>query len=257
MIDLLNPLNLFLALAGGILPALIWLWFWLKEDGLHPEPRTLIMLAFLVGMLATAVSYPLEMFVDQHVVSGFTFEKFFLWAFIEEGLKWAAVMFIIVRTPYFDEPIDAVIYFVTAALGFAALENAMFLLAPLGQGENIAALRIENFRFVGATLLHVASSALPGLALAFAFFHSRGTRIGATILGLMGAVALHTLFNFSIINSEGKHIYWIFLTLWCTILAILYACEKIKRMDQNEILAPAITDLRVAPHSPLSSISTP
>lgn len=256
MIDLLNPLNVFFALIGGIFPALLWLWFWLKEDSLHPEPRTIIMLAFLVGMLATALSYPLEMFVDQHVISGFTFEKFFLWACIEEGLKWAGIVFIISRTPYFDEPIDAVIYFVTTALGFAALENAMFLLTPLGNGDNIAALRIENFRFIGATLLHVASSAIPGIMLATVFFRTRAIRLFMIIIGLFGAIALHTLFNFSIINSEGRHIYWIFLVLWCGILVILYACEKIKRMAPKEAPAPTIADLRVTPH-PLSPISTP
>ena len=45
---------------GGLLPALAWLWFWLREDSKHPEPRRLIALAFLAGMVAVAVAIPLE-----------------------------------------------------------------------------------------------------------------------------------------------------------------------------------------------------
>lgn len=227
--ELLTPFNVFIALIAGIIPALFWLWFWLREDRLHPEPRTLIMLAFLVGMLATALSYPLEMWVDNQV-PGFTFEKFAAWALIEEGLKWIGIMLLLIYTEYFDEPIDAVVYFITVALGFAALENALFLLTPLSQGDTLAVLKIDNFRFIGATLLHVAASALPGIALAVTFFRRPIRRAGAAAFGLTIAIALHTLFNFSIIVSEGRMLYGIFLILWSMILAVLYACERIKRM---------------------------
>jgi RsiW-degrading membrane proteinase PrsW (M82 family) len=39
------------ALLSGILPALLWLWFWLKEDNLHPEPRSLLIGSFIAGMI--------------------------------------------------------------------------------------------------------------------------------------------------------------------------------------------------------------
>jgi RsiW-degrading membrane proteinase PrsW (M82 family) len=42
------------AVLGGVLPPLIWLWFWLKEDTRRPEPKALIGLAFLSGILAIA-----------------------------------------------------------------------------------------------------------------------------------------------------------------------------------------------------------
>ena len=48
MITVFNtPDRFFLALTFGILPALLWLWFWLHEDRLHPEPRKTIMFMFL------------------------------------------------------------------------------------------------------------------------------------------------------------------------------------------------------------------
>jgi len=57
------------AAAGGILPALAWLWFWRREDSKNPEPRRLIALAFLVGMLTVALVIPVEKFVAPYLAS--------------------------------------------------------------------------------------------------------------------------------------------------------------------------------------------
>jgi RsiW-degrading membrane proteinase PrsW (M82 family) len=84
------------ALAGGILPALLWLWFWLKEDRLHPEPRRLIVLTFLAGMAMVAFALVLEQ-ATHYVFKSFGllgllngFVLLFLWALIEEISKFLA-----------------------------------------------------------------------------------------------------------------------------------------------------------------------
>ena len=219
----------FLALLGGILPAIFWLWFWQKEDKLHPEPRGLIILAFLVGMLATAIAYPVEKYIAEHV-QGSDFTLLALWAITEETLKFLGIYLVALRSKYFDEPIDAVIYFVTIALGFAALENAMFLFNPLGDGDALATILLGNYRFIGATLLHVAASGLIGVMLAFSFYDLRSKRVWSSLIGLVLAIALHTLFNFSIIISEGTYLYQIFVGLWIFVIGIILACEKIKML---------------------------
>jgi len=43
------------ALFGGILPALVWLVFWLREDKKNPEPKKLILRTFLFGMGAVMI----------------------------------------------------------------------------------------------------------------------------------------------------------------------------------------------------------
>ncbi|KKW26148.1 MAG: hypothetical protein UY70_C0035G0005 [Candidatus Kaiserbacteria bacterium GW2011_GWB1_52_6] len=48
------------AAAGGLLPALAWLWFWRREDAPHPEPRRLIALAFAAGMITVALVIPVQ-----------------------------------------------------------------------------------------------------------------------------------------------------------------------------------------------------
>ena len=229
MANHITPSMVFLALLGGILPAVFWLWFWLKEDKLNPEPRGLIILAFLGGMLATAATYPIEKSIAVHV-DGSDMTLLFLWAVTEETLKFLAIYIIALRSKYFDEPIDAVLYLITIALGFTALENAMFLINPLGDGDAIATILLGNFRFIGATLLHVAASAIVGISLALSFYSKRAKRQFAAFIGLFGAIALHTIFNFSIIVSEGAYLNEIFVGLWVFILGILLICEKIKRI---------------------------
>jgi|SRR3989338_4308753 len=225
----ITPSMVFIALLGGILPSVFWLWFWLKEDDIHPEPRGLIILSFLVGMLATALAYPIEQFIAVNV-NGSDLLLLSLWAITEEVLKFLGIYLIALRSRYFDEPIDAVIYFMTIALGFAALENTMFLFNPLVGGDTMATLLLGNFRFIGATLLHVGASGFVGVMLALSFYEVRAKRRIASIVGLLGAITLHTLFNFSIIMSEGAYLYQIFVGLWIFVIGILFFCEKIKKL---------------------------
>lgn len=219
----------FFALLGGILPTVFWLWFWLKEDELHPEPRGLLILSFLVGMLATACAYPIEKFIAANVSTN-DLTLLTLWAITEETLKFLGVYIIALKTKYFDEPIDGVIYLITIALGFSALENSMFLLNPLGGGDMLATVLLGDFRFIGATLLHVAASGVVGIAIALSYYSSKWNKRAWLSLGLVSAIVLHTTFNFSIIISEGAYLYEIFIGLWTFILGILLVVEKIKRM---------------------------
>jgi RsiW-degrading membrane proteinase PrsW (M82 family) len=153
-----------------------------------------------------------------------------LWAITEETLKFVGVYIVALKSKYFDEPIDAVIYLVTIALGFSALENTMFLINPLGSGDPLATLLLGDFRFIGATLLHVATSGTIGIALALTYYHTTMEKRLWLGLGLVAAVVLHTAFNFFIIVSEGSYLYQIFIGLWTFILGMLLVCEKIKRM---------------------------
>lgn len=226
----LTPTMVFFALLGGILPTVFWLWFWLKEDDLHPEPRGLLILSFLVGMLATACAYPIEKFIAANLPHSNDLALLSLWAVTEETLKFLGIYIVALKSKYFDEPIDGVIYLITIALGFSALENTMFLINPLGSGDTLATVLLGDFRFIGATLLHVAASATVGVAIALSYYSETWEKRIWLLVGLMGAIVLHTTFNFSIIVSEGAYLYEIFIGLWTFILGILLVCEKIKRM---------------------------
>jgi RsiW-degrading membrane proteinase PrsW (M82 family) len=183
----------------GLLPSLLWIFFFLQRDS-HPEPNYLLTKTFLMGIIIS----PLAVFLqasfskvgawgppDIFAADG---SLFFLWAaLVEEFLKFLAVWIIALRDPAFDEPVDAMIYMMMAGLGFAAIENILVLFRTIPNGIH-ATLTIWILRSVGATLLHALSCSLMGyfLALSWFFRHHQKKLI---VLGLTVATLFHFAFN--------------------------------------------------------------
>ncbi|PIQ69299.1 MAG: hypothetical protein COY22_01625 [Candidatus Tagabacteria bacterium CG_4_10_14_0_2_um_filter_40_13] len=239
MANTITSIDVFFAFVGGLLPALLWLWFWLRED-LHPEPRRILLLTFTAGMVMAIVALFLEQGTNVLITKWFVFLPkwlfsvilLFVWAAIEEIAKYIAARRAALRLSSFDEPVDALIYLITAALGFAALENILFLLKVFGGHGMLAGLITGNLRFLGATLLHVVSSAIVGASVAFSFFHKE--KLMRNVLGgLLFATILHTLFNFFIINSGDTNLFKILIPLWLAVVILFFIFEKIKGLKNN------------------------
>ena len=129
-----NPKIWGLAFILGIIPSLLWLWFWLQEDKKNPEPKSVLSVVFLMGIVSVIFVIPIQKFIEAHV--GTHELQLLLWATAEEIVKYFAVVIVIYRTNLADEPIDWPIYMITAALGFAALENALFLVQPISSNHS-------------------------------------------------------------------------------------------------------------------------
>lgn len=223
---------LFIAFIGGLLPSLLWLLFWLLEDRCEPEPKKYLFLTFLVGMFAVVLVLPFEKLACLYLIQGMCpshppLSVLFAWAILEELFKIGAAV-IALRSWALDEPIDAIIYMVTAALGFAAMENALFLLGPLHTGNLSITIVTGDLRFIGATLLHILASATVGLAMALAFYRSALARRWYFGVGVILAVALHTTFNFLILTGGVGVMFSAFICIWAGIVAILLFTEKVK-----------------------------
>lgn len=218
--------------AGSFLPALFWLWFWLREDKKRPEPTGLLTLTFIAGIVAVFLVLPLEwlaydLFKDTPLLITL--------AVIEELIKYAALYAIALRSRYFDEPIDAMIYAITVALGFSAMENFLYIANIIKESGAVIGALNGNLRFVGATLLHLVSSAAVGVAIAFSFYKTRAQKMSFLFLGLTTASLLHISFNLSIIKTESiGEILTIFFYLWICIVVLMFLFEKIKRIRPTE-----------------------
>ena len=224
----MQSIHFAVAFLGALIPALFWLWFWLREDKERPEPYSLIALAFISGMIVVPLALPLQkwalgLFQD--------FNLIFVWVVIEESLKYAVALALVLWHKDVDEPIDLIIYMITVALGFAALENALFMFNPLVAGDLTNSIITGNFRFLGATLLHVLASGTVGAFLALSFYKSNTVKLLAGIFGLCIAIVLHALFNFFIIDASGEAILGVFLFVWMGIILLFLIFEKVKIIE--------------------------
>lgn len=215
------------ALVGGVVPALVWLAFWLREDYKHPEPRGLILRTFLLGMSAVILVLPFQKLVDV-LLPGVILPAIILWVVLEEIFKLGAAYFGGLRSVEDNEPVDPIIYMITAALGFVALENALFIFGPLLGDDFTKSLVTGNLRFIGASLLHVISSSIIGVSLAFSFYKSRKTHLTLTALSLVVAILLHTGFNFAIVRWDNAGAVLAFGLVWVGVVLLLLAFEKAK-----------------------------
>ncbi len=226
-----------LAFLLGLIPALIWMWFWLKEDA-HPEPARILTLSFLGGMVAVLFALPIQRLIydllSSFGVSCFTPQDilcFSLWAAIEEIVKFVFVYFIALQRKTTDEPIDDIIYLIVSALGFVTLENTLFLRDLVQQGAFLDIIQSDNLRFIGASLLHVMSSATIGIMMALSFYKSKITKAYYLIIGLILAISLHSIFNLLIMNNVN--IFLTFGLVWAGIIAILLLFEKVKKVSNT------------------------
>ncbi len=228
--------NIF-ALVIGLLPSFVWLYFFIREDERHPEPKRLILYAFLAGCLST-------FFVigPQSLIQGFMpkigFDPYspaslFVLGAIEELFKFIAVYVVIAWRRDFDEPIDAMIYMIVAALGFAAVEN----IASVFKGGDLlmggpSQVDIASLRFVGATLLHSLASAIVGYYWGLSLIH-RAPLSRYIAEGIGVATLLHAVFN-SLILIFSPESFVATLVLVAASFFILNDFEILKSYDGRE-----------------------
>jgi RsiW-degrading membrane proteinase PrsW (M82 family) len=227
--------NFAIAFVAGLIPTLFWLWFWLREDREQPEPWGLIIIAFLAGMAVVPIALPLQkialdLYQGENLI--------WAWVTIEEVLKYVAALAVVLWHKAVNEPIDLIIYMIVIALGFSALENALFVFNPLMQGEIQEMLLTSKFRFIGATLLHVLASASIGVCLALAYYQSNRIKVLAGMLGVGIATLLHGFFNLFVMGANGGSIISIFLFVWFGIIILFFLFERVKILEAKHFGRP-------------------
>lgn len=219
----------------GLLPGVAWLAFYLREDLRHPEPKRLISYTFLAGAIITAFVLQAQLLINDWLISRglspYSFVSFLFLGGIEEFFKFLAVYLVVSRRKEFDEPLDAMIYMIVAALGFATVENVASIfqtnsLAFAGPGP----LETTILRFVGATLLHTLASGIVGYYWGKAIAKKAGYA-GLIFKGLLIATLLHAIFNYLIIKSEPVALPLAFLLF--VALFVLNDFEKLKLPDEK------------------------
>ncbi|HOX84399.1 MAG TPA: PrsW family glutamic-type intramembrane protease [bacterium] len=200
-----------ISVAGAVIPAVLLLIHFYRMDRLRPEPKGLILKIFFLGIAFTFLALGMESDVanlearlPDGVLWNAAFHAYLASAFIEETLKLLVVWLFVYRTVHFDEATDGIIYTITAGLGFACLENILYV---LNGGISLAVARA-----ISAVPLHALASGLMGYYIGRAKFAShRISKILLFIVGLTVAVLIHGTYNFLIFALSPINPLYVFL----------------------------------------------
>ena len=248
--------RLILYIIFGIIPSIIWLLYYLKKD-LHPEPKKMILKVFLFGMLVTVPVFFIEMGLASFLKQLQPFPLFTAYPWVNDVLKWFIVIalteellkYLVVKLAVFssyelDEPLDIMLYMVVGALGFAALENILYLFSPIDGLSFQAVLQttamVSFIRFIGATFLHTLCSALLGYFLVLSFMHIKRKML-FTMTGIVLAVGMHGLYNFSIMQLQTPFNFLVPVAILISLaLVIIFEFDRIKKLNHICEIEPSI-----------------
>lgn len=194
---------------AGVAPGLALLSYFYLRDQFDQEPILMVFKTFLMGAIIT---FPI-MFIQyvmsvEQILQGSLLSAFLSAALFEEFFKWFVLFFAIYQHAEFDEPYDGIVYGASISLGFATVENILYLAA---NGVSFA---------LGRALLPVSSHALFGVIMGYylgkAKCQTEENKKRWIFYSFFVPFILHGLYNF-ILLSEKNWVYYILpfmLFLW-------------------------------------------
>jgi protease PrsW len=177
-----------LALAPG---AAIGLYIYWKDEH-EREPIGLLIKSFFMGVISTLItlliSWPINQLIpiDPNSISQQAVHAFLLVALIEEFSKFIFVYWVLYPNKNFNEPYDGIVYSVVVSLGFAGLENILYI---SNGGVETAILRMFT-----AVPAHASFGVLMGYFLGKAKFEHKKAHYAIYALGV--ATLFHGAYDY-------------------------------------------------------------
>ena len=134
-----------IAFVSAVVPVLLLLYFIYRKDKYQPEPLGKLLLAFFVGCLSVIPAIIMESGImllappaDSMPVLNGLFTGYLVAGTSEELCKLLLLLLVIWRSPHFDEYFDGIVYAAYLSLGFACVENVMYVFQ--GEDQMVTAL---------------------------------------------------------------------------------------------------------------------
>jgi RsiW-degrading membrane proteinase PrsW (M82 family) len=180
-------LGLFLAL----IPAIVWIAFFLQQDRSEPEPKRLIARTFAFGALAAgAAAIPFASYVTSQSIAYYSNPIIRLIltilsiSLMQEVLKVAMVRYVVLGTSEFDRHPDGIVYGLASGIGFATVMTVAYILQTGGVVPLAGAIRaVDN------ALVHGALGAVSG------YYLGRVKIDGKNLLWMMTGLTIVTVVN--------------------------------------------------------------
>ena len=183
-----------------ILPSILIIIFFVNSDRFR-EPTSEILKVFFYGILITIPAYFLNSFfasiLYQTKLHHSLIGSFFTAAPIEEGLKLAVMYYLVFKMKDFNEPLDGIVYGVSASLGFATLENFYYVYV-LSDTFNTSAMSLAALRAFSAIPAHAVFGIFMGYFFMKYAFIKKGDNL---IFAFVVPFALHGCYNLFVYSN--------------------------------------------------------
>ncbi len=204
-------------ISAGIAPGLALLCYFYLKDRYDTEPISMVFRVFIFGSILVFpimfVQYVLEV---EGIFTSVLLRAFIATSLLEEFFKWFVLIYIVYQHIDFDEPYDGIVYGASVSLGFATVENILYLLA---NGVQFA---------LGRALLPVSSHALFGVIMGYYLgkgkFATRNHRTKWIVISLIFPFLLHGTYDFILLTQEQ----WVFYMLPFMVFLWWFGLRKVK-----------------------------
>jgi len=191
-----------LLLALSIAPGLAIILFIYRKDSYDREPKRYLLVSFFLGMLSVIPAFILEtagkfLFGDMGRSSSIFFYAFFAFVVVaasEEASKFAMVKWYAYPKKTFDEPFDGIVYSVLVAMGFATVENILYV-----QKSGLGTAILRMFLSVPA---HASFGIIMGYYIGLAKFNKAKSTVYLA-MGLLLAIFFHGAFDFFLFLQDS------------------------------------------------------
>jgi len=190
-------MRVFWLLLVSLVPGLLWVYFFYRQDRYEPEPIRMIIKAFIYGALAVIPVGIIELPFANQITANTNLIKLFLLTILvigltEEFFKFAAVRYGIYPSEEFNEVMDGIIYAISVGLGFAVVENLLYTV--------VFGYQVGIIRAFITTLVHASLSGIAGYYLGLAKMQ-RGSEVRLITIGLGQVVLLHGIYDFLVVGN--------------------------------------------------------
>ena len=204
----------------AIAPAAALIIYFYKKDKYEKEPLKLLGKAFFAGVAATffamfigGLLLPFVSSINMPALRIF-FISFLVAGLVEEGFKFSALRLIIYNNEEFNEPYDGILYSVMVSLGFAALENILYVMSAYFKLGFLGLAQVGISRALFAVPAHALFGVIMGYYLGLAKFSKDKTLERKYMYqGLGLAVLLHGLYDFFVFTSTVLGVVYVIVLL--------------------------------------------
>ena len=213
---------MFAVFTAGIAPTLALMSFFYLKDRFEAEPLSMVLRAFLYGaLLVFPLMFIQYTFTEEGIGQTPLIRSFILTGLLEEFFKWFIFLYTFYKHARFDSLYDGIVYGVAISLGFATVENLLYLLA---HGVEYAFSR---------AIFPVSSHALFGVIMGYYLGKAKcvsSPPVPALVTALVVPVSLHGSYDFIL---EILSINWIYLLVPFMIGLWMLGMRKVKIANQH------------------------